>query len=51
MTTKKDIYVPFLLLPAMGRMPLLNIWYLGKNNFDERSPAATALSRSVAVGL
>ena len=51
MTTKKDIYVPFLLLPAMGRMPLLNIWYLGKNNFDERCPMATALLRFVAVGL
>lgn len=51
MTTKKDIPIPFLLLPAMGRMPLLNIWYLGKNNFDERCPMATALSRSVAVGL
>ena len=51
MTTKKDIPIPFLLLPAMGGMPLLNIWYLGKNNFDERCPIATALSRSVAVGL
>ena len=51
MTTKKDIPIPFLLLPAMGRMPLLNIWYLGKNNFDECCPMATALSRSVAVGL
>ena len=27
------------------------IWFLGKNNLDERCPAATALSRSVAVGL
>ena len=26
------------------------IWFLGKNNFDERRPAATALSRFVAVG-
>ncbi|MBO7201187.1 MAG: hypothetical protein J6V54_07335 [Bacteroidales bacterium] len=94
MTTKKDIPIPFLLLPAMGRMlnfgigcgvlcvanlfvdkrlgrgniiiyhtkyfidniqqailPLLSIWLLGKNNFDERCPAATTLSRSVAVGL
>ena len=94
MTTKKDIPIPFLLLPAMGRMlnfgigcgvlcvanlfvdkrlgrgniiiyhtkyfidniqqailPLLIIWLLGKNNFDERCPAATTLSRSVAVGL
>ena len=108
MTTKKDILIPFLLLPAMGRMlnfgigcgvlcvakliecklerrgniiekilqflqtivyhtkyfidnmqqavinlhilPLLSIWLLGKNNFDERCPAATTLSRSVAVG-
>ena len=105
MTTKKDISIPFLLLPAMGEMlsfgigccvlcvakliecklerrgniiekilhflqtiichtkyfiddiqhavidpyilPLLSIWYLGKNNFDERCPMAT----SVAVGL
>ena len=105
MTTKKDILIPFLLLPAMGRMlnfgigcgvlcvakliecklerrgniiekilqflqtivyhtkyfidnmqqavinlhilPLLGIWYLGKNNFDERYPMAT----SVAVGM
>ena len=51
MTTKKDILIPFLLLPAMGEMPLLSIWYLGKNNFDERCPMATALSRFVAVGL
>jgi hypothetical protein len=50
MTTKKDILIPFLLLPAMGEMPLLSIWYLGKNNFDERCPI-TALSRFVAVGL
>ena len=108
MTTKKDIPIPFLLLPAMGRMlssgigcgvlcvanllvykrlgrgniiekipqflqtivyhtkyfidniqqtvvdlhilPLLGIWYLGKNNFDERCPMATALLRFVAVG-
>ena len=108
MTTKKDILIPFLLLPAMGRMlsngigcsvlcvaillvykrlgrgniiekilqflqtivyhtkyfidnmqqavinlhilPLLSIWFLGKNNFDECCPAATALSRFVAVG-
>ena len=93
MTTKNDIPIPFLLLPAMGRMlsndigcgvlcvanlfvdkrlgrgniiiyhtkyfidniqqailPLLSIWLLGKNNFDERCPAATTLSRSVAVG-
>ncbi|MBR7168471.1 MAG: hypothetical protein IKD33_06640 [Bacteroidales bacterium] len=107
MTTKKDIPIPFLLLPAMGRMlnfgigcgvlcvanllikrlgrgniiekilqflqtivyhtkyfidnmqqavinlhilPLLSIWFLGKNNFDECCPAATALSRFVAVG-
>ena len=108
MTTKKDIPIPFLLLPAMGGMlssgigcgvlcvaillvykrlwrgniiekilqflqtiiyhtkyfidnmqqavinlhvlPLLSIWFLGKNNFDERCPAATTLSRSVAVG-
>ena len=103
MTTKKDIPILFLLLPAMGRMlsngigcgmlcvaillvykrlgrgniiekilqflqtiiyhtkyfidniqqailPLLSIWLLGKNNFDERCPAATTLSRSVAVG-
>ena len=28
-------------------LPLLSIWYLGKNNFGERSPMAT----SVAVGL
>ena len=27
-------------------LPLLGIWYLGKNNFDERCPAAP----SVAVG-
>ena len=105
MTTKKDISIPFLLLPAMGRMlsngigcgmlcvaillvykrlwrgniiekilqflqtiiyhtkyfindiqhavidpyilPLLSIWYLGKNNFDERCSMAT----SVAIGL
>ena len=104
MTTKKDIPIPFLLLPAMGGMlssgigcgvlcvanllvdkrlwrgniiekilqflqtiiyhtkyfidnmqqavinlhvlPLLSIWFLGKNNFDERCPAAP----SVAVG-
>ena len=104
MTTKKDIYVSFLLLPAMGGMlnfgigygvlcvakliecklerrgiiiekilhflqtivyrtkyfidniqqtvvdlhilPLLGIWYLGKNNFDECCPMATF----VAVG-
>ena len=107
MTTKKDIPIPFLLLPAMGRMlnfgigcgvlcvanllikrlgrgniiekilqflqtivyhtkyfidniqqtvvdlhilPLLGIWYLGKNNFDECCPMATALLRFVAVG-
>lgn len=98
MTTKNDIPIPFLLLPAMGRMlsngigcgvlcvanlfvdkrlgrgniiiyhtkyfidnmqqavinlhvlPLLSIWLLGKNNFDERCPAATTLSRSVVVG-
>jgi hypothetical protein len=31
-------------------LPLLSIWLLGKNNFDECCPAATALSRSVAVG-
>lgn len=104
MTTKKDIPIPFLLLPAMGRMlssgigcsvlcvanllmdkrlgrgniiekilqflqtivyhtkyfidnmqqavinlrilPLLSIWFLGKNNFDECCPMATF----VAVG-
>ena len=109
MTTKKDILIPFLLLPAMGRMlsngigcsvlcvaillvykrlgrgniiekilqflqtivyhtkyfidniqqtvvdlhilPLLCIWFLGKNNFDECCPMATALLRFVAVGL
>ena len=28
-------------------LPLLSIWYLGKNNFDKRCPMAT----SVAVGL
>ena len=108
MTTKNDIPIPFLLLPAMGRMlsngigcgvlcvanlfvdkrlgrgniiekilqflqtiiyhtkyfidnmqqavinlhilPLLSIWLLGKNNFDECCPMATALSRSIAVG-
>gem|GEM_PF-5756916 len=95
MTTKKDILIPFLLLPAMGEMlnfgigcgvlcvayllvykrlgrgniiiyhtkyfidnmqqavinlhvlPPSSIWYLGKNNFDERCLMAT----SVAVGL
>ena len=51
MTTKKDIPILFLLLPAIGGMPLLSIWFLGKNNFDERCPMATALSRFVAVGL
>ena len=51
MTTKKDIYVPFLLLPAMGGKLLSSIWLLGKNNFDERCPMATALLRFVAVGL
>ena len=51
MTTKKDTPIPFLLLPAMGEMPLLSIWYLGKNNFDERCPMATALSRFVAVAV
>ena len=51
MTTKKDILIPFLLLPAMGEMPLSSIWFLGENNLDERCPAATALSRFVAVGL
>ena len=28
-------------------LPLLSIWYLGKNNFDEHYPMAT----SVAVGM
>ena len=46
MTTKKDIPIPFLLLPAMGGMPLSSIWLFGKNNFDERCPAA----RFVGVG-
>ncbi|MBO7201905.1 MAG: hypothetical protein J6V54_11000 [Bacteroidales bacterium] len=51
MTTKKDIPIPFLLLPTMGEMPLLSIWYLGKNNFDERCPMATERESAVAVGL
>ncbi|MBO7200588.1 MAG: hypothetical protein J6V54_04235 [Bacteroidales bacterium] len=51
MTTKKDIPIPFLLLPAMGGKLLSSIWLLGKNNFDERCPMATALLRFVAVGL
>ena len=32
-------------------LPLLCIWFLGKNNFDECCPMATALLRFVAVGL
>ena len=39
MTTKNII--------SLHILSLLSIWYLGKNNFDERSPMAT----SVAVGL
>ena len=39
MTTKNII--------SLHILPLLSIWYLSKNNFDERCPMAT----SVAVGL
>ena len=46
MTTKKDIPIPFLLLPTMGGKLLSSIWLLGKNDFDERCPAA----RFVGVG-
>ena len=43
MTTKNII--------SLHILPPSSIWFLGKNNFDERYPMATALSRSVAVGL
>ena len=42
MTTKNII--------SLHILPPSNIWYLGKNNFDERCLMATALSRFVAVG-
>ena len=42
MTTKNII--------SLHILPPPTIWFLGKNNFDERCPAATALSRFVAVG-
>lgn len=42
MTTKNII--------SLHILPPSTIWFLGKNNFDERCPMATALSRFVAVG-